>query len=338
MAKPIKEVLIIGNGVSRLKHQNFIENWNGEIWGCNSIYIEHQAGSVPRLDRLIGDRQAIVPASEYKKKYKLKYVIYNKFVIDKKKTVPGTVPVPLPPKYIRDSGTTLIALAFIEGYDRIVCIGFDLGGKDIYVKNLHTKNKTTWVNHWRRLAEDFDFDKVEFIGYDHKPFILSNEPVSKYADYYLQGLNHIPEDEDVKMDLEVLLLCKNKKNMTSEQNQFLSEWNGEVWLYDTNNYNDFKNKFITRIIAVNDAQVEEYNIDGASYSIYYPDMGTHNLSCKVFKEFRKGWDWKLLMLIQSLYELYDKVYIIWEDDRELFEKQFLGILNEYGAKEKVEIV
>lgn len=330
-----KEVLIIGNGISRLKYQDFIQNWKGEIWGCNSIYLEHQAGAVPRLDRLIGDTQAILPASQYKRKYGHSYVIYNKFKINNKENVPGSIPVPVPKKYIKDSGTTLVALALIEDYDRILCLGFDLGGKDIYVKDLHQKNKTTWVNHWRQLSQDFGLAKVEFVGYDHKPFILSNEPADTYAQKYLKGEEHIPEEEEIQIDLNVLIICKPKMLLSKEQKEFVDKWKGEVWLYDTKNYKDYKDKSIIRMVAVNIEEIDKFKEDGQSYSIYYPDPST---PYKSFKEYRKKWDWKLLFLLQALYESYDKIYIIWNEENESFQKKFEGILKEYNSYDKVEII
>ena len=79
----MKEVIILGNGNSRLNQMDWVlkklkENPDAEIWGCNSAYLEAAKGDLPKLDRLIGDKKTIIEALQCKKKYGLKYKIYGK--------------------------------------------------------------------------------------------------------------------------------------------------------------------------------------------------------------------------------------------------------------------
>jgi hypothetical protein len=95
--------------------------------------------------------------------------------------------------YQKDTGSTLVAEALTRGYD-VICVGFDLGGADIYSPGHEKKNKSSWVTRWRLIFTNFDPDRVTFWGYDHKPFILSHRPANEYALKYTRGSAHIPCD------------------------------------------------------------------------------------------------------------------------------------------------
>jgi len=186
----IKSVLILGNGVSRLRHKPFVQHWPGEIWGCNNVFKELITKDIPRLNVLTGDHDALKEASAAIDKYKFAYRIFSKR--------PQNIALPhvekldnIPAMYVRDSGSTLTVKALVEGYEKIYLAGFDLGGYDIYVDDLHTQNKTNWIQHWRKIAKSYGLDRIEFIGKDHKKYLLSDEPDNKYWQLYSQGINHL---------------------------------------------------------------------------------------------------------------------------------------------------
>jgi len=184
-----EKVLILGNGVSRKNYVKFIQEWEGEIWACNSAFLELANGSLPRLDRLIGDYVALKIAVKYKRKYRLKMAIYGK---NKRSwELPGVQQLTLPKHFYAESGSTLVAAALYEGYKEVKVLGFDLGGMDLYVQHHERKDKSKWIKNWRKIANHFGLDRVEFIGKDHKPYILSNLPEDLYAKHYLEGKNHL---------------------------------------------------------------------------------------------------------------------------------------------------
>jgi hypothetical protein len=185
----MSKVLILGNGISRKiipGVKDFVNNWPHEIWGCNRVFYEYLGGQLPSLDLLIGDYDALLEASYF---HLGNCKIYGKTI--KVKKILNYPILPIAKNFIHDSGTTLVSYAFLKKYDHIYLAGFDLGGKDVYMKDHEKKDKSTWVNHWRYLAKKFDFNKLEFVGKDHKKYILSNELSNKYAKLYMNNKNHI---------------------------------------------------------------------------------------------------------------------------------------------------
>ena len=334
MNKEYKKVMIIGNGVSRLDYQKEIAEWDGEIWGCNSIYLEIASGSLQRLDRVIGDKDAVKKAIQYKNKYGYNYIVYNKFVV-KKKDIPGAIPITIPKRFVRDSGSTLVAMAIIEGYDDIVCVGFDLGGKDIYVKDHDKKNKSTWIRNWRRLAYDLCIDKVRFLGKDHKPYIISRDSETAYADKYLRGENHLGyiEKSNVKFDEKVLII--DKKELNKEEKLFVDEWEGEeIWAFG----NKFEHDKITRYFIENERQANKL-IRGRSidkkFSVYsFSPIEVEDV--KYIKEERSEWNKFVLTILQAMYENYKEIYIVPDktvnvDSDDRFNQQLNCIKDEYPS-------
>jgi hypothetical protein len=98
------------------------------------------------------------------------------------------------PIFRKDTGTTLVAEALVRGYD-VICVGFDLGGADLYSPGHEKKNKTSWVERWRFIMGEFGPDRVTFWGHDHKPFILSHRAANEYAQQYTRGIPHIPSGD-----------------------------------------------------------------------------------------------------------------------------------------------
>lgn len=184
----MKSVLILGNGISRTtpESQKFIREWEGELWGCNRVYLD--LGH--RLTRLTGHIDVMREAREYKASTGCGFEIWGGHTggVDDQ-TRCFTCPI----QFRKDSGTTLVAQALEEGFQRVVCCGFDLGGPDMYSSRHREFNKKNWVLRWRGIAEHYGLDRVEFVGHDHKPFILSEANASAYPNRYLRGLPHLPD-------------------------------------------------------------------------------------------------------------------------------------------------
>jgi hypothetical protein len=166
-------VLILGNGISRLEFDKEIRAFTGPVWGCNRAYIDY--GDI--LSALAGHTDVMEEARDHGD--------YKIFGQDEAFTCPDI--------YRKDTGSMLVAEALTRGYD-VICVGFDLGGADVYSPGHDKKNKTTWVNRWRLILSVFDHSRVTFWGYDHKPFILSHRPANEYALKYTRGDSHIPTD------------------------------------------------------------------------------------------------------------------------------------------------
>lgn len=185
----MSKVLILGNGVSRYENpgvKDFVDNWPHEIWGCNRVFYEYLANKIPSLDLLIGDYDALIEANYFDLN---NCKIYGK--THKVKQALNYPIIPVAKNFVNDSGTTLVSYAFLKKYDKIYLAGFDLGGKDIFMKNHEKKDKSGWINQWRYLSKKFDFNKLEFVGIDHKQYILSKESNKKYAKIYMTNKNHL---------------------------------------------------------------------------------------------------------------------------------------------------
>jgi len=182
----VKKVLILGNGISRLSYDGFIRSWDGEVWGSNWIFTEY--GEI--LTRLNGHIEPMKAAAEARKKDGHSYQIWGGHlgklsVVDKDFTCPH--------EYRKDSGTTHVAQALHEGFEKIVCCGFDLGGPDVLSPDMAMQDKRSWVRRWRAIANKWGLERIEFIGFDHKPYILSDRPDYEYQNRYKRNRPHIPD-------------------------------------------------------------------------------------------------------------------------------------------------
>lgn len=172
-------VLILGNGISRLAFDAQIRGFPGEIWGCNRIYLDY--GDV--LTGLSGHIDVMKEADDYRAEHGQNWRLL------------GTEEDPYICRELfrKDTGTTLVAEALTRGHNVIVC-GFDIGGLDVYSPGHEKKNKTSWVERWRLILDEFGADRVTFWGHDHKPFLLSYRPACEYSRRYLKGKT--PFDDD----------------------------------------------------------------------------------------------------------------------------------------------
>jgi len=205
----MKKVLIIGNGISRLSYQKEIEEFDGERWSCNYSFIDF--GHM--VTRMNGELKTFKDSVEYREKNGCSY----KIIADPKLSPYSDEPYQSDEKYRKDSGTSLVAEALHRGYD-VYCVGFDLGGHDVYSPKHNKIGKGGWVTRWRIIIEDFGHDRIHFIGHDHLPFLLSNEPANTYAKKYMKNQSHIPtpEFQEVFKDLDESRLDRVMKYLRFE--------------------------------------------------------------------------------------------------------------------------
>jgi len=316
----VKEVLIIGNGISRLEHQDFIQKWQGEIWTCNWAFKDLIDKKIPRIDILIGDKDALKEAYRAKKRYKLNYKLLCKNT--KALSIPEVKKVEIPERYIKDSGSTLVVKALYENYGKIFLVGFDLGGKDIYVKNHERRNKSKWVDNWRKIARVFGLERIHFVGIDHKPFILSEMPINSYARKYMNGEDHLKEnffvnypvksyqEENVKRTNNVLILGNGRSRENSLNRRFIKNWREEIWVCNDAYYREYNN--LNRIDRVGTRFThlvfdmlefkEKHNLD---YDVYTIEKVNKDVKLFYTNSFKTG----MLLLVQALYEEYDMIWL-----------------------------
>ena len=185
----MSEVLILGNGISRLTFDRYIKEWRGELWGSNKVYIEY--GS--QLSRINGHTDVMRDAVQYREENGYRYEVWAGHL--GRNLIEGAETFSCPKEFCRDSGSTWLAQALHEGRERILVCGFDFGGHDIHSPEVIETNKTNWVKRWREIARKYTLDRVEFVGYDHKPFILGDEKAAKYWQQYSRGRAHIDDPE-----------------------------------------------------------------------------------------------------------------------------------------------
>lgn len=187
-------VLILGNGISRLSYESEIAAFPGELWATNRAYVEPEIG--PRLARLTGHRDVMLDALDYRAKHGLSFEVWSGR--PERKLITAARPFTCDSRFLRDSGTTLVAQALHEGR-RVTVAGFDLGGPDIHSPGLWRQCKRGWVDRWAQLFGLFGRDCVEWIGHDHSDFIDAvRRKKAKATDYsrrYLKRLPHIPGPE-----------------------------------------------------------------------------------------------------------------------------------------------
>lgn len=183
------ETLVLGNGISRLSYDAEIRSWPGEVWGCNRAYLEYGE----KLSRLTGHTNVLFEAAEYLREHPA--CTFRIWAGHLGGAALGFADrFDCPARFCRDSGSTMVAQALHEGR-QVAVAGFDLGGWDIHSPGLESHDKTNWVTRWRQLFEEYGHDRVRFIGFDHLPYLLSNESAKAYRDRYMAGNPHIADAE-----------------------------------------------------------------------------------------------------------------------------------------------
>ena len=215
-------VLILGNGLSRLAFHETILAHDGPVWGCNRVFIDY--GS--KITALAGHVDVMEEARVWREKHGQKYDIFG---IDESLTCPEL--------YRKDTGTTLVAEALMRGHS-VACVGFDLGGADVYSPGHEKKNKSTWVTRWRLILQEFGPEHVTFWGHDHKPFLLSYRPANEYAKRYTRGEGHIPGVPVAKNDYsdlwehipKMILRNKGRRDWTFNESHEILRAGGTIIL------------------------------------------------------------------------------------------------------------
>lgn len=334
MADNSKEILILGNGISRSEHQEFIDNWTGEIWACNWAFHELIDGTLHRIDKLIGDKKALIKALQAQKKHNLKFEpICKGEPKDELSTCTPASKYGLSKKRIFDSGTALVEMALIAGYEKIYLAGFDLGGKDIYISEHEKRNKGAWIRKWRMIDQEYGLDRIEFLGNDHKWFIKSELPIDYYARFYTRGLNHLTSVNlnDTKYYDSVIILENGKSRL--RYNQYLQKWDKELWVMDRGfiEYNALPT--IHRVGTIQQSVAKEAQSykekKGLNYEVYARDfIDGYEDKIHVFKELR-GWLAGPLMVAQAIKEGYESIYLVGFDigEEDLYGKNTLKSRN-----------
>ncbi len=155
----MKDVLILGNGTTRLDLKNEIRSYICPIWVCNEAYQEKR--SLTNITRVgtVHD-ELIILARKYRERFKLDYSIITKkrfskllreqdelFLVEKGWS----------------TGNLLILQALEEGYDRIFLAGFDFGGSDIY--QLTPRPGGNFKNQYQEIVEKIHPDKKDRIKF-----------------------------------------------------------------------------------------------------------------------------------------------------------------------------
>lgn len=187
----MSEVLLLGNGISRLLHEPMIRQWRGELWAANYAYLEWGE----RLTRITGHNNVMAEAKAWRQQYGLTYKIMGRIGVESE----AEIHLQCPERFRKDSGITLAAEALEEGFDRVLCCGYDLGGADLLSEDLHLQFKSVWVRRWRELLAHYGSTRVEFIGWNHLPYLLSRRPADEYQRRYRRGLPHIPDPKYIAL-------------------------------------------------------------------------------------------------------------------------------------------
>lgn len=204
-------ILILGNGISRLEFTDYINNFDGEVWACNFAYRDFPS----KITRLTGHGNVLEEAEKFRDKNGYSYDIYSGVCAKNKN---GWKSFTVSKEFLRDSGSSLAAQALHEGNDILLC-GFDFGGPDIYSAEHWRQDKKSWVKRWAEIIEKWGTKKINFLGYDHLPFLKNvnsgTEPYNKYWRLYHARKPHIPTAKYRELFSEIVK-TKEKEKMIKE--------------------------------------------------------------------------------------------------------------------------
>ena len=150
----MKQVLILGNGISRKKIRSEIQKWKFDLWACNWAYKEAVQYDIDRIYSV--HSEVIEEAFKFRRNYKLSYSIHSNKGVDKKWV----------DEYFKKSlgwstGNLAIVDALEENYDRILLAGFDFGGSDIYQD--HILPGGNFFKQFTDILKTYGQDKIFFI-------------------------------------------------------------------------------------------------------------------------------------------------------------------------------
>lgn len=153
---------VLGNGISRRGMPLAYLQQHGMIYGCNALYRDFVPDVLVSTDRPIADH---IEKSGYPSEHK--------FYTRRPNTDLGSLVVPKP-YFGYSSGPIAVALAAMDGHQRIYMIGFDLGGtiekkfNNVYADTEFYKtsgSSPTYTGNWTKQIKQIckDFPTVEFI-------------------------------------------------------------------------------------------------------------------------------------------------------------------------------
>jgi len=151
----MNRLLILGNGNSRLDYTDYINSFDGQVWGANKIF---QETIINQKLNLIGTVHLdfAISALEFKKKNNLKYDIYFSEEIKEYNEI----------KYFKNyhgwsTGSELLYKGLQDKFDEIHLIGYDsLRGKDndIYYDKVVIKN---FIIQTQKILKEFNKENVK---------------------------------------------------------------------------------------------------------------------------------------------------------------------------------
>jgi|GEM_PF-2203375 len=342
-----KRVLLLGNGISRNNFSSIYSIWKGEIWGCNWVYKEYLEKKIPRLDVLIGDYVCLKVANQLRKKELKNTLFLGK---SQKSIEMGNVEYPKGFKnQFSDSGSALTVHAIESGYEEVYLLGFDLGGRDIYQKRHHLRNKKSWVKSWRKVNKLYGLSNIYFIGYDHKKYIQGTLPEDYYAKLYMRGQDHLGSyyrkkeiiltEEDKKLIAKqknnkkgdtILILGNGKSRREARALRFIQNWRHEIWGCNEVYTERKQLPSLDRVGAgprnVFDNITRNYENLSYDFDLYISSItAEYPYSYLKFFQDVRGYTVGSQMILQALYEEYEYIYLIGFD---------LGGQDVYGRKTK----
>ena len=129
-------------------------------------------------------------------------------------------------KFWHNAGTTFVTQALHEGY-KVWVIGFDLGGFDIYGYDVVYGSHDPWVKRWRDIEKYYGLENVTFIGYNHKPYILSDQSIGQYTKHYKRANRpHIKTDEYIRLFEQFKIERKKDRDFRGFEYRPIGENNG----------------------------------------------------------------------------------------------------------------
>ena len=314
----MKNLLIIGNGASRDSHKEYIDSWEDEIWACNQAYKEF--GHRNNLTKIIGDNPTIPMILSWKEKNNSSVEVVTTYRVHQTlepEYKAKTTILRCPESYHNDSGTSLVAEALTDCYDSVRVVGFDLGGKDLYVEGHEQLPKNVWVDRWRKLARDFTLDSIEFIGHDHKEFLLSDIPSDFYSKIYTRSGDHLNTSfpieafsEDYRNEKSVLILGNGSSRLKLKEK--IISWEGEIWVCNWAFRETSDLHRISRVGSVHQEVIREafqYKLDhNLEYRLHTSNIiGIEDIAEPFIDE--RGWSTGSLMIVQALKEGYSKIVL-----------------------------
>lgn len=164
----MKQLLILGNGISRLNYGWYIREYQYPIWSCNSTFRE-----LYRLGRIdvLGSVHGIYL------KDSLQLSKDRNFRRISVKSVDGSETFHKYHGY--STGNEMIHQAIYEGYDNIDLLGFDMGGFDI--TSNHNVDGTNFKSQFTKIQSEYPYVKFNFINKSYIETLLLNLKNTKTA-------------------------------------------------------------------------------------------------------------------------------------------------------------